>query len=147
MCDKPKKWVDWLPWAEYSYNTSVHTSTKLIPFRGFYGRLPPKLLPYVSGTTKVQAVEDYLQDRDLLFKTLCTNLFEAQNCMKQFADRHRRELEFEVGYNVYVKLQPYRQSSIVTRSSAKLSPRFLVLTKSLLRWEWFHIDLSYLLDP
>ena len=77
VCDKPKKWVDWLPWAEYSYNTSVHTSTKLIPFQVVYGRLPPKILPYVPGTTKVQAVEDYLQDRDLMLKTLRANLFEA----------------------------------------------------------------------
>lgn len=122
--DRPKKWVDWLHWAEYSYNTSVHTSTKLSPFQVVYGRLPPKLLPYVPRTTKVQVVEGYLQDRDLMLKALRTNLFEAQNRMKQFADRHRRDLEFEVGDHVYVKLQPYRQSSVVTRASAKLSPRF-----------------------
>lgn len=124
VCDKPKKWVDWLLWAEYSYNTSTHTSTKLTPFQVVYGRLPPQLLPYIPGTTQVQAVDDYLQDRDLLLKTLRTNLLDAQNRMKQFADRHRRELEFEVGDYVYVKLQPYRQTSVVTRSSAKLSPRF-----------------------
>jgi len=44
--------------------------------------------------------------------------------MKHFADRRRRELEFEVGDHVYVKLQPYRQSSVAVRASAKLSPRF-----------------------
>lgn len=124
VCDKPKKWVDWLPWAEYSYNTSVHTSTKLIPFQVVYGRLPPKILPYVPGTTKVQVVEDYLQDRDLILKTLRANLFKAQGRMKHFADQRRRELEFEVRDHVYVKLQPYRQSSVVSRASAKLSPRF-----------------------
>ncbi|KAJ0885707.1 putative nucleotidyltransferase, Ribonuclease H [Helianthus annuus] len=124
VCDKPKKWVDWLPWAEYSYNTSVHTSTKLTPFQVVYGRLPPKLLPYVPGTTKLQAVEDYLKDRDQMLKTLRANLFAAQNRLKNIADQHRRDLEFEVGDYVYVKLQPYRQSSVVTRSTAKLSPRF-----------------------
>jgi len=95
VCDKPKKWVDWLPWAEYSYNTSVHTSTKLIPFQVVYGRLPPKILSYVPGTTKVRAVEDYLQDPDLMLKTLRANLFKAQCRMKQLADQRHREVEFE----------------------------------------------------
>lgn len=44
--------------------------------------------------------------------------------MKQFADRHRHELVFEVGDYVYGKLQPYQQSTVASRSSAKLSPRF-----------------------
>nr|GEZ25131.1 transposon Ty3-G Gag-Pol polyprotein [Tanacetum cinerariifolium] len=58
--DKPNKWTEWLPWAEYSYNTSTRTSIKLMPFQIVYGRLPPKLVPYIRGTTKVQEVNEYL---------------------------------------------------------------------------------------
>ncbi|XP_074328209.1 uncharacterized protein LOC141666109 [Apium graveolens] len=79
---------------------------------------------YGVPLTIVQAVDDYLQDMDLLLKTLRTNLLDAQNRMKQFADRHGRELAYEVGDYVYVKLQPYRESRMVSRSLAKLSPRF-----------------------
>ncbi|KAK0583355.1 hypothetical protein LWI29_036098 [Acer saccharum] len=32
-CDQPKKWMDWLPWAEYSYNTTTHSSTQTTPFK------------------------------------------------------------------------------------------------------------------
>ncbi|GJX69685.1 transposon ty3-G gag-pol polyprotein [Tanacetum coccineum] len=122
--DKPKKWTEWLPWAEYSYNTSMHTSTKMMPFQVVYGRLPPKLVPYIPGTTKVQEVDEYLCDRDEVLRQLRNNLLAAQNRMKVNADRHRRELEFNVGDLVYIKLQPYRQSSVVSRYSAKLAPRF-----------------------
>ncbi|GJT13662.1 putative ribonuclease H-like domain-containing protein [Tanacetum coccineum] len=122
--DKPKKWTEWLPWAEYSYNTSTHTSTKLMPFQIVYGRLPPKLVPYIRGTTKVQEVDEYLCDRDEVLRQLRNNLLASQNRMKINADRHRRELEFNVGDFVYIKLQPYRQSSVVSRYSAKLAPRF-----------------------
>ena len=36
-----KKWVEWVPWAEFSYNTSTHSSTKFSPFEAVYGVPPP----------------------------------------------------------------------------------------------------------
>ncbi|KAJ0482832.1 putative nucleotidyltransferase, Ribonuclease H [Helianthus annuus] len=122
--DNPKKWHEWLPWAEYSYNTSTHASTKMMPFQVVYGRVPPKLIPYIRGTAQVQEVETYLNDRDEVLRQLRSNLLTAQNRMKVASDRHRREVEFSEGDLVYIKLQPYRQASVVNRSSAKLSPRF-----------------------
>lgn len=44
--------------------------------------------------------------------------------MKVQADNHRREISFEVGDYVYLKLQPYQQRSVAFRSSNKLSPYF-----------------------
>lgn len=44
--------------------------------------------------------------------------------MKRQADKQRSEREFSVGDQVYLKLQPYVQSSITARSNQKLSFRF-----------------------
>ena len=96
----------------------------MIPFQVVYGRPPPKLIPYVPGTTNVQTVDDYLRDRDELLRQLRANLVLAQNRMKTQADQKRREVEFKEGDLVYVKLQPYRQTSVANRVSHKLSPRF-----------------------
>ena len=44
--------------------------------------------------------------------------------MKDQADKKRRDVTFQIGDFVYVKLRPYRQLSVASRINQKLSPRF-----------------------
>lgn len=44
--------------------------------------------------------------------------------MKKQANAHRREVTFEVGEYVFLRLQPYRQQSLARLRYAKLSPSF-----------------------
>ncbi|KAL9447417.1 hypothetical protein AB3S75_014979 [Citrus x aurantiifolia] len=122
--DQPRKWTEWIPWAEFSYNTFIHSSTKMTPFETVYGFPPPSPLAYVPGTSRVQAVDEYLRDRDAILRELRHNLSVARDRMKSQADQNRREVSFMVGDYVYLKLQPYRQTSMAFRRSMKLAPRF-----------------------
>jgi hypothetical protein len=62
--DHPKTWLQWLPWAEYCYNSSCQTAIKCSPFKVVYGRDPPSLLSYQLGAACVAAVDKRLMNRD-----------------------------------------------------------------------------------
>ena len=48
----------------------------------------------------------------------------AHNQQNIFADKHRIDRVFQVGDLVYLRLQPYRQSSLKKKGAEKIQPRF-----------------------
>jgi len=120
----PKGWSNWLSWAEFCYNTSLHFTTKMTPFKAVYGKKPPFLTPYVSGTAKLESVEQLLLARDHVVKDARENIAAALNRMKTIYDSKHREREFVTGDLVYLKLQAYCKTSVATRSVYKLSSRY-----------------------
>jgi hypothetical protein len=43
VSNKQTQWFKWLPLAEWWYNTSFHTATKMTPFMALYGYHPPSI--------------------------------------------------------------------------------------------------------
>ena len=95
--DRPATWVEWLPLAEYWFNTNFHTSLKLTPFEVVYGYPPPRLMDYIVGTTKIEGVDAHLRTRQQLTSLLRQNLVATLDRMKLYSDRHRTERSFSVG--------------------------------------------------
>lgn len=92
--DQPKNWAHWLPLAEWWYNTSFHSASKMTPYEVVYGVPPPQLTSYIPGTTKIQAVAKELKTQDQILSLLKENLIAAQVRMKKQADLHRSERVF-----------------------------------------------------
>lgn len=122
--EQPKAWAHWIPWAEFWYNTTYHESIGKSPFEVVYGRPPPALTRFLSNETKVAAVALELTERDEALNQLKLHLLKAQQQMKAYADRKRRDLHFEIGEWVFLKLRPHRQQSVVKRINQKLAARF-----------------------
>lgn len=93
---KPQLWGHFLLWVEWSYNTSIHSSTGMTPFEITFGRKPPTFPQYVAGTTTVDAVDDLLSQREAIFTLLRQKLLRAQTQMKAIVDEHRRDHKFQI---------------------------------------------------
>lgn len=71
-----------------------------------------------------QSVIQWMEDRANMQQLLKENLVEAQSRMKYFADKNMSERVFEVGDQVYLKLQTYKQSSVALTRNQKLSSKY-----------------------
>ncbi|KAD5317318.1 hypothetical protein E3N88_17264 [Mikania micrantha] len=134
MCmQAPAQWVSWLTLAEWWYNTTFHSTLKMSPFEALYGFSPPLHIPYIPHDTNVEAVEIFCRDREAMIQHLKHNLQFARNRMKQYADAKRSDRSFEKGDWVYLKLQPFVQSSLRRIRHPKLGPKyfgpFLIIAK------------------
>lgn len=75
--DRPHQWASWLPLAEFWFNSFFHTSLKLTPFEALYAFHPPKLQGYVPITTRVDALNSLLSQRQAILDTLKVHLSAA----------------------------------------------------------------------
>lgn len=75
---RPSTWGRFLVWAEWSYNTSTHTTTGMSPYEVMFGKKPPSIPQYLTGMTNVEVVDDWLSQRDVILTSLTKKLTKAQ---------------------------------------------------------------------
>jgi hypothetical protein len=93
-----KSWDKSLSYAEFSYNNSYQESLKMVSFEMLY-----------DHRCRTEGFgHEILQDAERQVRTVRENLRIAQSRQKSYANHRRRELSFEVGDLVYLKVSPMR---------------------------------------
>jgi hypothetical protein len=113
-----------LPYAEFSYNNSYQTSIKMAPFEALYGRrCRTPLFWSQTGESQVFGPE-VLKDDERQVQMIRENLKVAQSHQKSYTDKRRRDLSFEVGDFIYLKVSPMRGTRRF-KVKGKLAPRYV----------------------
>jgi hypothetical protein len=120
----PSKWLSWLPLAEFWYNTNSHSALGTSPFEVLYGHKPVHFGLDASGQCAVPDLQIMLEERQLMLQQIQLHLQRAQQRMKKQADKGRTDRVLTVGQQVFLKLQPYCQSSVASRPHPKLAFKF-----------------------
>ncbi|XP_075107137.1 uncharacterized protein LOC142180108 [Nicotiana tabacum] len=95
-----------------------------LPEQVVYGRDPPRLLSYVASSSRVEAIDNALLDRDLVMLDIRNKLQQDQVRMKDYYDKGHSEVAYDPGSLVWLRLHPYHQKSVAGQLRHKLAPRF-----------------------
>jgi hypothetical protein len=72
-------------------------------------------IPIIRGDASfsaVQKVNKLTGERNVMLREMQEQLLKAHDRMRAQANKHRREVEFEVGEMVYLKIAPYKLKQI-----------------------------------
>jgi hypothetical protein len=103
-----RSWDKSLSYAEFSYNNNYQESLKMTLFEMLYGRMCQTPLFWSENGERKVFGPDILQEAEKQVRMVRENMRVAQLRQKSYADHRRRELSFEVGYFMYLKVSPMR---------------------------------------
>jgi hypothetical protein len=119
-----KSWDKSLPYAEFSYNNSYQDSIKMAPYEALYGRQCRTLLFWSQIEESQVFGPKVLKDAERQVQMVRESLKVAQSRQKSYAEKRRRDLSFEIGDFVYLKVSPMRGTRRF-RVKGKLAPRYV----------------------
>jgi hypothetical protein len=122
--DRLHHWLQWLPWAEFVFNTAYQSSLQDTPFRVVYGREPPTIRSYEPGDTRVAAVAKNMEERHEFLADIRARLEQAQAVQKHHYDRAYRDVSYKVDDWVLLRLRQRPVASLLQATSGKLKPRY-----------------------
>ncbi|WVZ97975.1 hypothetical protein U9M48_043470 [Paspalum notatum var. saurae] len=112
-----------LPFAEFSYNNSYQAGIEMSPFQALYGRqCRTPLMWEEAGERQLFGPTMFEEAAENVAKVERTS--NSSSRRKSYADKRRRELTFEAGEFVYLKVSPLRGTKRF-HTRGKLAPRYI----------------------
>lgn len=87
----------------------------MFPFKAFDDHNPPPLLHFTDDCIVNESVPQTLQCKNHILDELKSNLQYAQTQMNIGMDAKHKDLHFQMGDMVYLRLQPYYFKSLTMR--------------------------------
>ena len=109
--DLKGNWDDYLPLVEFAHNNSFQASIGMSPFKALYGRRCRSLVCWDDVGEKKLLGPELVQLTVEKVSLIKERLKATQSRQKSYADNRKRDLEFEVGDHVFLKVSPMNSVS------------------------------------
>ncbi|KAL4020979.1 hypothetical protein IC575_019768 [Cucumis melo] len=119
----PGSWDSHLHLMEFAYNNSYQATIGMTPFEALYGKCCRSRFLWGEAVSRLMGPE-LVQSTNEAIQKIRSRMHTAQSRQKSYADVRRKDLEFEVGDKVFLKVAPMRGVLRFERRG-KLSPRFV----------------------
>ena len=108
-CDEDKgDWDDYLQSVVYAYNTGIHATTGFVPYELAFGRKQKSpfdpVKRYLSLTQPGEFQRHLRNLRQIVLKHAQDNIRHQQERAKQRYDKHRKDISFDIGDLVFLKV-------------------------------------------
>ena len=110
--------------AEFSYNNSYQASLDMSPFQALYGRKCRTPLIWSEVGERSLVGPALIKKAEERVAEICEKLKAAQSSQKSYADKKRREISFNPGDFIYLKVSPIRGTRRF-QVHGKLAPRYI----------------------
>ncbi|KAL0642100.1 hypothetical protein Bca4012_103094 [Brassica carinata] len=126
MCilDWAGSWEKHLPLIEFSYNNSFHSSIGMAPYEELYGRQCKTPLCWTEVGERREFGPKIVEETMKKLEIIQTNMKKAQDRQKKYADQSRREVVFNIGDWVYLKVSAQKGKNRFGKVG-KLAVRFI----------------------
>ena len=109
---------------EFAYNNSYHSSIGMAPYEALYGRKCRSPLCWDEVGVKRILGPELIEQTKQSVETIKKRLVAAQDRQRKYADLGRRDMSFDIGEKVLLKVSPWK-GVVRFGKRNKLSPRFI----------------------
>ena len=124
VIDYEDSWDRHIPLVEFMYSNGFQSSIGMVPYEALYGRKCRTPLCWMKLSEKKVISLNLIQETEEKVKMIRKRLKVATNRQKAYADMKRKDIRYEVGEKVVLKVSPWKKVMIFGKKS-KLSPRFI----------------------
>ncbi|GJS51521.1 putative reverse transcriptase domain-containing protein [Tanacetum coccineum] len=132
VIDFGSSWDRHFPLVEVSYNNSYYASIKAAPYEALYGWKCRSPVCWSEVWDSQLTGPELIRDTTEKIVQIKNHLLTARNRQKSYADRRAKQLEFEVGDMVPLKVSPWK-GAVHFGKRRKLSPCYIGPFKILAR--------------
>ena len=113
---------------EFAYNNSYQSSIGMAPYEALYGRRCKTSMCWTKLNEHKIIGPDLVKDTEEKVQIIQQRLKAVSDRQKSYANLKRKDIEFQVGDKVFLKVSPWKKILRFGRKG-KLSPRFIGLTR------------------